>query len=139
MAVSVFDDKSKKPSDRDLAGALGETYALWMELRDFVLEQYPGAAEEWNHSGKNYGWGFRLKDKKRAILYLTPGDGCFKASLVFGEKATKEALAGDISEGIKKIIESARVYAEGRGVRIDVTGPEIVADIKKLIATKIAN
>lgn len=139
MAVSVFDDKSKKPTDRDLAGALGETYALWRELKAFVLQQYPGAAKEWNHSGKNCGWGFRLKDKKRAILYLTPGDGCFKASLVFGEKATREALASHISDEIKKIIESARVYAEGRGVRVDVTGPEFVADIKKLIAIKIAN
>jgi hypothetical protein len=139
MALSVFDDKSKKPSDRDLAGALGETYTLWKELKDFVLQQYPVVAEEWNHSGKNYGWGFRLKDKKRAILYLTPGDGCFKASLVFGEKATKEALASGIAGDVKEIIASARVYAEGRGVRIDVSGPEIVADIKKLILIKLAN
>jgi len=139
MAVSVFDDKSKKPTDRDLAGALGEMYALWRELKDFVLQQYPSAAEEWNHSGKNYGWGFRLKDKKRAILYLSPGDGCFKASLVFGEKATREALAGHISDEIKKIIESAKVYAEGRGVRVDVTGPEFVADIKKMILIKLKN
>ena len=139
MALSVFVDKSKKPTDRDLAWALGETYALWKELKDFVLQQYPGAAEEWYHSGKNSGWGFRLKDKKRAILYLTPGDGFFKASLVFGEKATKEALGGDVSDEIKKIIASARVYAEGRGVRVDVSGPKIVADIKKLIVIKIAN
>jgi hypothetical protein len=139
MALSVFEDKSKEPTDGDLAGALGETHALWKELGDFVLQQYPEAAEEWNHSGKNSGWGFRLKDKKRVILYLTPGNGCFKASLVFGKKATREALAGDISDGIRKIIESARVYAEGRGVRIDVTGPGVVADIKKMIVIKIAN
>ena len=139
MALSIFDDKSRNPTDKDLTGVLGETYALWKDLRDFVLQQYPGAAEEWYHSGKNSGWGFRLKDKKRAILYLTPCDGCFKASLVFGEKATKEALAGNISEDIKKIIESARVYAEGRGVRVDVTGPGIIADIKKMILIKLKN
>lgn len=139
MALSIFDDKSKKPDDRDLAEVLGETFILWKELRDFVLQQYPGAVEEWNYSGKNYGWNFRLKDKKRAILYLTPGDGCFKASLVFGEKATKEALASGITEETKAIIASARVYAEGRGIRVDVTGPEIVADIKKLIHIKLAN
>lgn len=139
MALSLFTDKSKKPSGKDLARALGETHAFWEELKDFVLLQYPGAVEEWNHSGKNWGWGFRLKDKKRAILYLTPGDGRFKAALVFGEKATKEALASGITEETKAIIASAKVYAEGRGFRIDVTDPEIIPDIKKLILIKLAN
>ena len=123
---------------------------IWLELwgkrtfcgRNSAISSFgstPAPRKNGTHSGKNYGWGFRLKDRKRAILYLTPCDDCFKASLVFGEKATKEALAGDISDGIKKIIESARVYAEGRGFRVEVTGPEIVADIKKLILIKLAN
>jgi len=39
----------------------------------------------------------------------------------------------DISQGIKDIIESARVYAEGRGFRIEVRDKELMNDMKKLI------
>jgi hypothetical protein len=139
MALSVFEDKSIVPGDDDLCRTLGNTYEYWNDIKSFVHEQYPEVLEEWNHSGKNYGWGFRLRDKKRVIVYLIPCSGYFKVGLVFGEKATKDALKSDISFEIKSIIESAKVYGEGRGFRIDVANVDILEDIKKLIAIKLAN
>ena len=95
--------------------------------------------EEWKHSGKNYGWGFRLKDKKRAIIYLTPVDRSFLFSIVFGEKATQEALQSTISEELKEIISTARVYAEGRGIRVEVKSANIISDLQQLILIKLKN
>jgi hypothetical protein len=139
MALSVFEDKSIVPGNDDLSRELGDTYVLWNDIKSFVREHYPEVSEEWNHSGKNYGWGFRLRDKKRVIVYLIPCSGYFKVGLVFGENATKEAMDSDISKEIRSIIESAKVYGEGRGFRIDVADHGIIDDIKKLIVIKLAN
>jgi hypothetical protein len=139
MALSIFDDKSKKPSDKDLSDALEDRILLWNNIRDFVLKEFPDADDERHYSGKNYGWSCRLKDKKRVIIYLTPYDGYFKASLVFGEKATLDAIDSDLSKDIKEIINSAKVYAEERGFRIDITNEDIIEDIKKLIKIKLKN
>lgn len=94
--------------------------------------------DEWNYSGDKYGWGFRIKDKKRAIIYLLPRDRFFKAAFVFGQKATDAIMASRISDTIKSELASARVYAEGRGIRITVSNQSNINDIKELIDIKIA-
>ncbi|MGA2296628.1 MAG: DUF3788 domain-containing protein [FCB group bacterium] len=139
MALSVFDDKSNPPGEKDLAKALGDAYKLWNSIKTFVLKECPDAFEEWNYSGKSYGWGFRLKDKKRIIVYLTPCEKYFKISLIFSEKATAEAMQSKISQEVKDIISLAKVYAEGRGFRIDVMNDANINDIKKLVRIKKSN
>jgi hypothetical protein len=139
MSLSIFDDKSLIPGNDDLSRVLADKYVVWNNIKSFVYEKYQDVSEEWNNSGKNYGWGFRLRDKKRVIVYMIPCSGFFKIGLVFGENATKEALNSTISKDVKTIIESAKVYGEGRGFRIDVRHKEILGDIKKLITIKLTN
>ena len=139
METSIFNNKAKIPDNTMLSEALGDLYTSWMEIRDYVFKVYPKSTEEWNSPGQKYGWSFRIKDKKRAIIYLLPREKYFLVAFVFGEKATVEALGSDITREIKDIIESARVYAEGRGFRIEVRNREIIEDIKKLIDIKISH
>jgi hypothetical protein len=138
MDTSIFTDKVNVPDDQKLEEALGDLFEVWMDVRAYVLQVYPKAMEEWNLPGKKYGWSFRIKDKKRAIIYLLPREKYFLVAMVFGEKATKEALTGNIAPEIKNTINSARVYAEGRGFRIEVRNKGIVEDIKRLIDIKIS-
>jgi len=139
MPLSIFTDNLKTPVEKDLAEALGINYKLWKDLKAFVCKEYPAAKEEWKFGGKNYGWGFRLSDKKRVIIYMAPRDKFFLVSFVFGEKAAKQALESGISDEIKKIISSAKVYAEGRGFRIEVRKSKCLSDIKKLVKIKLSN
>ena len=97
------------------------------------------AIEEWNYPGKRYGWSFSIKDKKRAIIYLLPQQGFFKAAFVFGQKAVNQVLQSEIAEEIKTELEQATVYAEGRGISIDVKDKSIIPDLKKLVEIKLAN
>jgi hypothetical protein len=137
MALSIFENKEKQPAEKDLQKVLGEKYEIWNAIKAFVLKNYPEAAEQWNFSGKAFGWGFRLRDKKRVIIYLTPCDGFFKTSLVFGQKAFDEIMSSKINFEIKTILEAAPVYAEGRGFRIDVTDDKFLKDIQQLILYKL--
>jgi len=63
-----------------------------MKIRDRVYEKYPEGFEEWNFPGKKYGWSFRIKDKKRAIVYLLPGDDAFMVAFVFGGREGSQNL-----------------------------------------------
>lgn len=137
MDTSIFTDKEKAPDEKELANALGKSYDWLSELKALITEHVPDAKEEWNYS--KMGWNYRIKDKKRAIMYVMPYDKYFKASFVFGAKATEQALADNISPSIKDIITTAKVYAEGRGFRVDVTSKKIAADVKRLVAIKLAN
>jgi hypothetical protein len=137
--ISIFQDKAVIPADKDLVENLDSTYNLWIMLHDFVLDKYPMGLAEWNYSGIKYGWSYRIKDKKRAIIYLLPRNKYFKVAFVFGQKATDLILVSDISNEIKEELEKAKKYAEGRGIRIDIDNEMKIKDIKKLIEIKLAN
>ena len=136
MESSIFTNKDHCPAAKDLENELGKLYSAWEEIRAFTFDNFPGVKEEWNYSKS--GWNARIKDEKRAIIYLMPCAGFFKASFVFGEKATKLALAASIDPAIKSIIESAPVYGEGRGFRIEVRNKKMVKDIEQLLLIKKA-
>jgi hypothetical protein len=107
--ISVFQDKKIIPSEKILMQALGKTFTWWSAIQENVYSQYPGATVDWTYPGK-YGWNFRMKDKKRAILYFLPRNKFFKVAFVFGQKATDIILKSNISENIKNELNSAKVH-----------------------------
>lgn len=137
--ISIFRDKKITPSDKDLLEKLGATFDLWKQIQNFVLIKYPKGIPEWNYPGEKYGWSFRIKDKKRAIIYFLPRDKYFKVAFVFGQKATDYVLSSNISADIKIALEKTTKYAEGRGIRIDVNDETIISDVKNLVAIKLDN
>jgi hypothetical protein len=134
---SIFTDKNKQPDNNDLKESLGDTYQLWQLIKDYVFSKYANGFEEWSCS--KHGWSLRIKDKKRAIIYLLPRDKFFKVAFVFGQKATDMVMKSQIENSIKTELDSATVYAEGRGIRIDIKDKMIINDIKELIDIKLAN
>lgn len=138
MDTSIFTDKNVAPGENDLKEALGDNYGFWKTIREYVYLKYPKAMDEWKYPGIKYGWSFRIKDKKRVIIYLLPRDKFFRVAMVFGQKAADEVMNKDISGEIKELLAAAVVYAEGRGIRFDVRDESIIRDIRKLIDIKLA-
>jgi len=139
MGTSYFMDFTTTPDNENLKIAIGNLFTDWMTIRDFTFEKYPLAMEEWFVSVKKFGWSYRIKDKKRAIIYLSPKTGFFIISIVFGQKATDQILSSDISDFIKTELMNSKVYMEGRVVRIDMTDNKYLNDVKKLIEIKTIN
>jgi hypothetical protein len=140
MAMSIFDDKTKQPTGRMLSKALGKQYQLWKDIAQYVVEKYPKAFEEWKYfSVKNYGWSFRLKDKKRNIIYLGPRDGFFMAAFVFSDKAVDAVQDSSLAQSIKDELRNAKKYPEGRGIRLEVRNKADIANIKILVDIKLAS
>ena len=136
---SIFTSKNEIPTIDSLKIALGNTFELWKNFEEFTLENYPDAKVEWNFSGEKFGWSYKIKDSKRVIIYLLPRENFFKTAFVFGQKATEKILESDISEAIKTELKATKVYAEGRGIRIEVRDNSNCIDIQKLIKIKIMN
>jgi hypothetical protein len=137
--LSAFDDKARPPRDDELAAMLGSTFAFWNELKKRVASRFAPLSIEWGFTSRKTGWGVRLKREKRTILYMTPCKGYFTASFALGEKAVQAAHESDLPASVLKVIDSAKKYAEGRGVRLEVTSAEDVRSVEKLAVIKMAN
>lgn len=137
MDSSIFMEKERTPGESELRITLGEMAQVWNKIKAIVYQKYPEAKEEWNFPGKKYGWSFRIKDKKRAIIYLLPRENYFKVAFVFGQKATNDIMDSTIADEIKKLLQEATVYAEGRGIKIDINDESLISDIEKLVDFKL--
>ena len=139
MTLSAFDDKSNPPRDCDLAATLGSTFVFWNELKRIIASRFSPLSEEWGFTSKKTGWGLRLKREKRTVLYMTPCEGYFLASFALGEKAVKAAHESDLPVSVLHVIDGAKKYAEGRGVRLEVRSAEDVRNVEKLAVIKMAS
>lgn len=139
MALSVFDDKSHQPTEADLARALKGSFVFWNDLKERVASRFAPLTCEWGFTSKTTGWGLRLKHKERTILYITPCSGYFLASFALGDKAVAAAHDSDLPTSIMKVIDSARKYAEGTGVRLKVKSSRDIRHIEKLAVIKMSS
>lgn len=138
MDISIFPEKSNKPGDAGLAEALGKTFTYWKAIEEYVLSKMPAAKREWYFFSAKYGWGFRIKDTKRAIIYLGPRKKHFIVTMVFGQKAYDKIIESSVDNSIKEDLKASKVYMEGRGVRIEIKTKSLLKDIETLIDIKMA-
>lgn len=139
VSPNAFAGKLKKPSEPELAAALGPAKALWDEIVSDLARENGVNVREWNSYSTKAGWSLRLKHKERNIVYLIPLQGAFQVAFVLGDKAVKVAQRSSLPARIQQLIAESRRYAEGTGVRINVQGPEDIAAIKQLARIKLEN
>ena len=137
MSEVVFDDKNKKPGDKDLERVLGRNFRLWNQIDEYVKAKFGDTIADWKYYGKNYGWQIKTLLKKRNLFFRIPYQSYFKIVFVFGDKAVNEIKDSNVSRELITAVTEARKYAEGRGLPIDVTNNKYLGDIKKLIEIKI--
>lgn len=138
MALSAFADQARRPTPARLAGVLGRGAAHWDALVEHAQEKHGPVEEVWNYGGAKWGWSFRLRQKKRNLLYLTPLEGRFLVGTALGGKPRDALLAGRLAAATRKLLEDAPHYAEGYGVRLEVRSQKDLASVKKILAAKVA-
>jgi hypothetical protein len=139
MTAPIAGSGNNPPDEKVLARTLGGTKALWDELIRHVETEHAPVMHRWTAS-KTSALGFlRLVQKKRTILYLLPREGYFLTAFVFGEKATAAVRASDVPAAVVTMLNAARPYAEGRGIRLETRTARDLATMKKLAAIKMAH
>ena len=129
----------RPPTAAALARVLGATQPLWDELVAHLEATYAPVTPEWKMARTSPLGFLRLIRKRRTILYLLPRDGCFLTAFVFGEKATAAVRASDVPAAVVTMLNAARPYAEGRGIRLETRTARDLATMKKLAAIKMAH
>jgi hypothetical protein len=137
VALSVFDERSRRPSREELTEALGGSAGLWDELIAHVRDVYAPVTEVWSFAGARFGWSLRLKRNDRILLYMTPQTQVFQLGCVLGEKAAAAAREQGVSERVLALLEEAPRYAEGRGIRMPVSTAADLDAARVLAALKM--
>ena len=137
MVVNAFIGKAEAPTDSELASELGTAKQVWDRLLVDLDRTHMLATREWNSYSRKGGWSLRLKKGDRNIIYLSPGKGCFMASFALGDKAVEAAKRSKLPKAVLEAIATAKRYAEGTGVRLDVTKAKDLPPIVKLVEIKL--
>jgi hypothetical protein len=127
------------PTDGDLTAALGLAMRHWRALEAALAAEHGPAVGAWTFGGTAQGWSYGLKRRGRAIAYLTPLEGRFRASLAVPERAMPAALAAELPAGVRAIVVDAPANIEGRAVRIEVTSDDDVAAVLALVRIRMAS
>lgn len=136
MSLSVFDDPNQPPGPAVLRRRLGPAATAWKALVDGVAERCGPVEELWSFGGAKFGWSLRLLRKGRVLLYLTPQEGRLLAGLVLGGKAVAAAREAGLPPALLAQVEAAPQYAEGRGLRVEVSGADDVTSLVRLVGLK---
>lgn len=139
MLANAFVDKPTKPTNAELAAALGPAKTLWDQLLAGLAERCSIDVQEWSSYSRKAGWSLSVKHKQRVIVYLSPCQGCFRASFALGGKAVQAARQSGLPADVIRIIDQAKRYAEGTAVRIEVKAAKDLPIVEKLAAVKLAN
>ena len=72
-------------------------------------------------------------------MWLSPREGSFIAAFILGDKAVRAAQQAKLPKSVLQMINEAKKYAEGRGVRLEPKTPKDIETVKKLAVIKLAN
>jgi hypothetical protein len=129
--------KSIVPSERALAAELGAAQSRWNAIIAALTETYGPIDLEWKPSKSDFGSMCLLKQKKRTLLYLTPEKNSIRVAIVLGERAVAVALESRLPNAIKTMLQEAKPYAEGRGIRFSVSRAADLEVVENLVTIKI--
>jgi hypothetical protein len=136
---NAFIGHKDQPTSKEVEVALGKSAKAWNEFVNWIVKDVSVTEQEWQSVSPKYGWGLRMKKKKRTIVYLGPSLGCFRVAFVLGLRAVEAARASDLPESVVKVINAAPRYAEGTGVRFVVRSPRDLVPLRTLVHIKLAN
>jgi hypothetical protein len=137
--ASIFLDKSLKPTNEMLSGALGQSYKYWEEIKNSLENQYGPLIEEWKYYSATSGWTLKLLLKKRNLFFFAPCEKYFRLAFIFGDKAVSAVEKSDLPLKMVQELKSAKRYVEGRGLRLEIKKKTDVKNIITLVAIKINN
>lgn len=140
MLLSFFCDKYLLPSESEVNEALGETQAMWNEVKQYI-EKHGEIKEEWKIYSQKVGWCKKIfltgGKKERNIIFLYPNINFFTCILVFGENAVSAAEKSELPKNILDSIYNAKQYSEGRSFNVEIRTQQDFEILKRLIDIKI--
>jgi hypothetical protein len=133
----IFLNRNKLPGKNELKELAPVSSRFLDEIRNHLSDSGLSITEEWKYYTKNTGWTKKFLIGKRNLLFFTPIRSGAIISFVFGDKAVDEVNKSSLPDRIKEELNSAKKYAEGRGVRIKGKSNKDLKNVLGLLDIKI--
>ena len=131
------------PMDRQPAEEEIDRYAdnpLWPELRQYLKDAY-GAEPRMDYSrcGLEPGWNVKFKKGSKALatVYLRPGYVTAMVSVAPKDEDAAEGVLLTCTEYTRTLYRNTASSKMGRWLMIDLTSPEVLEDLKALLALRV--
>lgn len=121
--IDIFIDN---PLFSDLCAHLESAYGVTPTVEHSICSGAPG-------------WNMKYKKSGRALCTLYPAEGFFTCMVSIGTKEAMEAelLLSNCTDTVRALYWQCKPFNGGRWLMIDVKSPEILADVKALIGTRV--
>ena len=137
--MNAFAGSTTKPTDAELAAALGPSRPVWDRLLADLADQHGVTGHEWKSYSPKAGWSFRVTRKGRTIVWLGPEQRAFTVAFIMSDRAMRVVRESGWPQRIRAAIENASKYPEGTGIRLQVKSSRDIAALMKLAAIKLAD
>ena len=135
-------DSAREPEIADITAYIGEGELLYTELRSYLESSYnvkPKAS--YSSCSAQPGWNIKYQKSGKSLCTIYPMEGFFIVLVVIGAKEAAEAEAGvtlgAFTPYLQELYQNTPFSIGGRWLMIRVTNPEILEDVKKLIALRV--
>jgi len=123
----------EEPTQAEIDEILGDG----ADLLDEFLSRNPELRPEWKYYGPKNGWGLKLFRKKRNMCFVGREPGAIAIVFIFGERAYERLSTSAMRPALRELVEGARRFPEGRGIRLilreesDLEDAQLLLDIKR--------
>lgn len=131
------------PMDRRPAEEEIDRYAdnpLWPEFRQYLKDTYGAEPRvEYSRCGLEPGWNVKFKKggKALATVYFRPGYVTAMVSIAPKDEPAAEGVLLTCTESTKALYRNTVSSKMGRWLMIDLTSPEVLEDVKALLALRV--
>ena len=134
-----FVDRTQEPSLPSVRKALAGSRPAWDDLEAHMTDVYGLKSSFHFMYGARYGWAFRFHRSGRLILAMYPNRGHLTVQIILGRAQVALATAMNLQPRVRKVLESAKNYPEGRWLFIPVQSVRHACDLRSLIALKFSH
>jgi signal transduction histidine kinase len=136
MSIGIFAGWNHRPTDAEVAEALGPRLPDWQALVLFVRENYQ-AEEDWHFlHGDEYGWALCLETQGNRLAALFPAQGSFTVQIDLDTPAVEKAQRMGLGHNAQQAIAQAYPHPEGRSLFIPAETEGDSRDIRHLLALR---
>ena len=135
MSIGIFVDKEHRPTAREISAAIGSGRPLYENLIQFITDSYR-ITGDLTFCGKKYGWTLRFRKGGKPLTTIYPARESFIAQIVIGPTQAENAFELDLGKRVRKTLEDAHPYHDGRWLFTRVRSNRDLSDVQQLLMLK---
>ena len=126
------------PSEEFLKNLLGAVYGVWKELETELTQGEFALTPVWTYNQKSKFWLCTVRREKKSVFWISVWEGFFKVLFYFTQKQIDTIVESDISGQNRERLRRSEPVGQLYPVFIEIDRQEKLADLLKIVKTKLA-